>query len=72
MTTATLYVHEFNLPWDDNRTDAKKLRRYLAIFLVSICVAGAVIPWLSLPVVDREELEELPPQLARIMLEKPE
>ena len=62
----------FNLPWDLDRDDLRKFKRWLLICVVSITVGGAVIPLLPVPEVDREELEELPPQLARILLEKPE
>lgn len=70
--SAVAYVHSFSLPWDLDRDDARKFRRWLLIFVVSIALGGAIIPWLPMPEVDREELEELPPQLARIMLDKPE
>ncbi|MEM9622759.1 MAG: AgmX/PglI C-terminal domain-containing protein, partial [Pseudomonadota bacterium] len=37
-----------------------------------VLVTGGVVPWLTLPEVEREALEELPPQLARIVMNKPE
>jgi hypothetical protein len=63
---------EFSLPWDLNRQDSKNFKRWLTIVLAVIVLCGIVIPMLPVPEVDRQELEELPPQLARIMLEKPE
>jgi outer membrane biosynthesis protein TonB len=36
-----------------------------------LLLVGLPMPFLTLPEVDREELEQLPPQLARIMLDKP-
>ncbi|MGE3460894.1 MAG: AgmX/PglI C-terminal domain-containing protein [Pseudomonadales bacterium] len=73
MTTTTLiYMPEFRLPWDTDRQDAKNFNRYLTNQLLVILTAGVVIPRLPVPEVDRSELEELPPQLARIMLDKPE
>lgn len=71
-TVTTFYIPEFNLPWDLNRQDRKNLRKWLTVFMVVILTAGIAIPWLPVPEVDRQELEQLPPQLARIMLEKPE
>lgn len=68
--TTLVYVHEFNLPWDLNREDIRKFRRWLTIMLVTIAIGGLVIPWLPVPEVEREKLEELPPQLARILQEK--
>ena len=70
--TAVAYVHDFSLPWDLGREDAKKFNRWLMICVLIVVIGGGVIPWLPVPEVDREELEELPPQLARIMLDKPE
>ena len=66
------YRQDFSLPWDTQRPDVKRFRRSLAVCLLFIAVAGVVLPLLPAPQVDREELEELPPQLARIMMEKPE
>lgn len=70
--TTMIYMPEFTLPWDIKRPDIRNFRKWLSIMLLTVLVAGAVIPWLPVPEVDRQELEELPPQLARIMLEKPE
>ncbi len=66
------YRHDFNLPWDSDRQDNKRFRQWLSAWVLAICVCGLVIPFLPLSEIEREELEELPPQLARIVLEKPE
>ena len=42
------------------------------ICVLTIVVGGGIIPWLPVPEADRQELEALPPALARIVLEKPE
>jgi len=70
--TAIAFAPQFDLPWDVKRDDVRKFNRWLMICVLTIAVGGATIPWLPMPEVDREELEELPPQLARIVLEKPE
>jgi len=67
-----IYMPEFSLPWDLNRRDAKNFHKYLIAVLLVILSFGVIIPWLPVPEVDRSELEELPPQLARIMLDRPE
>lgn len=66
------YRHDFNLPWDTERQDNKRFRQWLAVCVVTIAVFGVVIPLLPQPEIEREALEELPPQLARIVLDKPE
>lgn len=68
----TFHMPEFNLPWDLNRSDRKNFNKWLTIILALIVTFGIAVPWLPVPEVDRQELEELPPQLARIMLDKPE
>ena len=70
--TTLAYAQEFTLPWDIGREDIRKFRRWLLMMLCAIGFGGALMPWLPVPEVDREQLEELPPQLARILLEKKE
>lgn len=70
--TTLVYVPDFSLPWDIGREDIRKFRRWLVIMLCAVGIGGALIPWLPVPETDRQELEELPPQLARILLEKKE
>lgn len=65
------HVHYFDLPWDSGRSDRRVLKKWLGTCLSVICVLGIAIPFIQLPEPEREELEELPPQLARIVMEKP-
>jgi outer membrane biosynthesis protein TonB len=65
-------VHAFALPWDRGRDDARRLRRWMGVCLLLTLGGGIVIPLLPLPETPREVLETLPPQLARIRLERPE
>lgn len=71
MSAIVAGLHEFDLPWDNNRADRRSLRKWLGICLGILLLIGLPMPFLNLPEVDREELEQLPPQLARIMLDKP-
>jgi outer membrane biosynthesis protein TonB len=63
---------QFDLPWTIGRDEARRFQRLLTICLGLVLVFGVVIPLVQLPEVEREKLDELPPQLARIVLEKPE
>lgn len=68
------YVHHpnaFMLPWALGREDSRAFKRWLTICLLVIGVVGVVMPFLTLPEVSREAQEALPPQLARIVMEKP-
>lgn len=70
--TALALTPEFGLPWDLGRQDVRNFRRWLGRCALVAALMGIAIPFLPVPEVERAALEELPPQLARIMLEKPE
>ena len=67
-----MYKYDYSLPWESDRDDSKRLKKWLLGCLLTVFVFGIAMPWLPVPEVEREELEALPPNLARIMLEKPE
>lgn len=71
MSTMIAKVHDFDLPWDNQRSDRKVLKSWMVICLGVLLVVGLPMPFLTLPEVEREELEALPPQLARIVMEQP-
>lgn len=64
-------VHDFELPWSTKRTDRGNLKKWLGGSLGLVLAVGLAMPFINLPEPEREELEELPPQLARIVMEKP-
>jgi len=63
---------DFDLPWVTKRRDRKRFIRFLIGCLALTLIFGVVIPLIELPVQERAELEQLPPALARIQVEKPE
>ena len=63
---------DFDLPWVTKRRDRKRFIGFLIGCLALTVVLGVVIPLIELPVQERAELEQLPPALARIQVEKPE
>ena len=71
MSAAVARLYTFDLPWDNDRADRRSLRKWLGICFGLLLIVGLPMPFLTLPAVDREDLEQLPPQLARIMLDKP-
>lgn len=72
MSAAYVYhPNAFSLPWALGQDDVRRFRRWLTVCLAVIALAGIAIPLVTLPEVSREEQEALPPQLARIVLEKP-
>lgn len=71
MSSAVMTAASFALPWDTGHEDVRRFKRLLVMFCLIASIGGLVIPLLPVPEVEREELEELPPQLARILMEKP-
>ncbi len=71
MSALVARVYDFDLPWDNDRADRKSLRKWLLGCLALTLIVGLPMPFLTLPEIEREELEALPPQLARIVMEKP-
>ena len=74
--TAAAHVHHFDLPfdlpWALDRQDARLFRRWLGICLATVIVLGVAVPLFDLPVPVKEERQELPVDLAQILLDKPE
>lgn len=66
----TMAWHELQLPWESSDQEDKKFRRILRSCLVAMLVLGIVMPLLPLPEIERLEQETLPPQLAKIVLER--
>lgn len=60
------------LPWSSAEEDDRRFWRILGILLVPLLVIAVAIPFIKVPEPEREELERLPPQLARIVMEKKE
>ncbi len=63
--------NQYDLPWTVGADEERRFRRLLSSALAFVIVFGLIIPWLPLPEIEREEAEALPPQLARIVLDKP-
>ena len=60
------------LPWSSVRDEDTKYRKLLIIFLSVFLVFAIVIPWVSVPELSREDKEEIPENLARLLLEEQE
>lgn len=62
----------FQLPWSSLDEDNRRFRRILLIVFVPFLLLGLIIPFINVPEPAREELERLPPQLARVVMEERE
>lgn len=74
MVTAALRHLSFDLelPWSSSIADDRRYWRLLGVLCVPLLLLSIAIPLIPVPEPKREELEQLPPQLARVVLEKKE
>ncbi len=63
------YYNSPTLPWTVSEEDEQRYRRILTRILLACLLISLVMPWLPLPKVDRTQ-EELPPRLAKLLLER--
>ena len=73
--TTTPYVkswYELQLPWDSSSGEDRRFRKILRNLLLAFAALGIIVPLLPVPEIERHQQEALPPQLARIVLEKKE
>ncbi len=60
---------ELELPWDKSPED-RRFWYTLGILLIPFLILSIAIPLINVPEPERDELEKLPPQLAKVVLEK--
>jgi len=60
------------LPWNQENGERKRLLRIVSVVCPIFFVIAIYVTWTDLPEQDREDLEKLPPQLAKVMLKKKE
>lgn len=65
-----LLAPNLQLPWSSTIEDDRRFWRIVGILLIPFFILSIAIPLINVPVPDREELEELPPQLAKLVLEQ--
>lgn len=58
------------LPWDRTAEDEKRFRKVVAGFLVFFLVFVLVVPNIPVPEKKRDQVETLPPRLAKLVMEK--
>lgn len=65
-------IYQGGLPWSEEPGEKRRLRLVAALLVPLFLVAAGYITWVQLPEQAREEREALPPQLAKLILEKKE
>lgn len=66
----TIFYSTPGLPWDRTAEDEKRFRKVVAGFLVFFLVFVLVVPNIPVPEKKRDQVETLPPRLAKLVMEK--
>jgi len=69
---ANNYYYSADLPWTIPEEERERFRRIFKRTLLVFLFFGLVLPFLPLPTVEREIMEEVPPRLAKLILERQE
>jgi hypothetical protein len=70
MTTIAITFNEFALPWEATLREDERFRKILKRVLLLFLLFALVFPWLPLPHIEREEVERVPPALAKVILQQ--
>lgn len=70
MTPYNAYYREFELPWTSPEEDRERFRKILIAILIALLLLAILIPLLPVPVRKQAEVEDVPPRLAKLMLEQ--
>jgi len=70
MTATFAYYRPGMLPWTVSEEEERSFRRILKRVLLVCLLFSLIMPWLPVPKVDRTKEEELPPRLAKLLLER--
>jgi protein TonB len=66
----TPYYREYDLPWATPEEDAERFRKILLVVLISFALLAIIVPLLPVPQREQADVEEVPPRLAKLMLEQ--
>ncbi len=64
------YYREYELPWTQNSGQERRFRRILGIVFAAVFVLGLLWPFLPTSEIDPYEVEEIPPRIAKLLLEQ--
>ena len=64
------YYREYRLPWTKNTVQERKFRRLLGIIFGATFFLGVFWPWIPTPAIDPDEAIEIPPRIAKLLLEQ--
>ena len=64
------YYREYELPWTKNSVQERRFRRLLGQILAVALVLGVVWPFIPTPEIDPNQVDEIPPRIAKLLLEQ--
>ena len=64
------FYREYELPWSADSAQDRKFQRLLGIVFLIVLVLGVVWPFLPTPEPDPNEIIEIPPRIAQLLLEE--
>jgi TonB family protein len=64
------YYHSPVLPWSMSEEDEERFRRILKRCFIIFLLFALAMPWLPVPQIERAKIEEVPPRLAKLLLER--
>lgn len=65
-----MYYRLFILPWERLDDEDARLKKVVVIVLAVSFLLSAIVPFIPVPKEDRNKVEQLPPRLAQLVLEK--
>ncbi|MCG8673036.1 MAG: AgmX/PglI C-terminal domain-containing protein [Pseudomonadales bacterium] len=66
----TLYYSTVGLPWDRTAEDETRFRKVVACFLIFFVAFVMIVPNIPVPEKKRDQVETIPPRLAKLVMEK--
>ena len=64
------YYREYELPWSADSSQERKFRRLLFTVFATILSLSIVWPFIPPPAIDSNEIDEIPPRIAKLLLEQ--
>lgn len=66
------YYYSADLPWTVSEEEQERFRRILKRVFLFVLTLGLLMPFLPVPKIERQEMEQLPPRLAKLILDHQE
>jgi len=64
------FYREYELPWTNSSNQERKFRRLLRIVFGTILALGVIWPWIPTMEPDPNDIVEIPPRIAKLLLEE--